>query len=109
MVIGVFNSCCVETTAREAANRGYGCILVSDTHADCDEAMYEAAILNFGLYFGKVSNHAEELLMPLTPQAGPLRLCLSANTALILDERILNSTLRSRLRCRTAGARRSTY
>lgn len=107
MFIGVVTSCYVETTARDAANGSYGCILVSDACADRDEAIHAAAIFNFGLYFGKVANHAEELLMPLPPQAGPLRLCLPANTALILDERSLNTTLRSRLRCRTADARRA--
>lgn len=63
---GVVTSCCVETTARDAADRGYGCVLVSDACADCDEAMHDAAMLNFGLYFGKVVDTAEELLAPLT-------------------------------------------
>ncbi|MHC8352077.1 cysteine hydrolase family protein [Pseudomonas sp. RT4P38] len=63
---GVVTSCCVETTARDAADRGYGCVLVSDACADCDEAMHDAAMLNFGLYFGKVVDTAEELLVPLT-------------------------------------------
>lgn len=69
---GVVTSCCVETTARDAADRGYGCILVSDACADCDEAMHEAAMLNFGLYFGKVVNRAEELLLPLTNPSRPV-------------------------------------
>jgi nicotinamidase-related amidase len=65
---GVVTSCCVETTARDAADRGYGCVLVSDACADCDEAMHDAAMLNFGLYFGKVINSVEELLASLTIQ-----------------------------------------
>lgn len=63
---GVVTSCCVETTARDDADRGYGCVLVSDACADCDEAMHDAAMLNFGLYSGKVVDTAEELLAPLT-------------------------------------------
>lgn len=63
---GVVTSCCVETTARDAADPGYGCVLVCDACADCDETMHDAAMLNFGLYFGKVVNTAEELLEPLT-------------------------------------------
>lgn len=62
---GVVTSCCVETTARDAADRGYGCVLVSDACADADEAMHNAAMLNFGLYFGKVVNTAEDLLTVL--------------------------------------------
>ena len=61
VIAGVVSSCCVETTARDAADRGYGCLLVSDACADTDPAMHEAAMLNFGLYFGKVLPRAEQV------------------------------------------------
>ncbi|RBH56412.1 cysteine hydrolase [Pseudomonas sp. MWU13-2860] len=62
---GVVTSCCVETTARDAADRGFGYVLVSDGCADADPGMHNAAMLNFGLYFGKVVQSAEELTGPL--------------------------------------------
>jgi len=40
-------------------------VLVSDGCADADPGMHEAAMLNFGLYFGKVVQSAEELAGPL--------------------------------------------
>ena len=59
---GVVTSCCVETTARDAADRGFGCMLVSDACADCIPAMHDAAMMNFGLYFGQVAQSAEEVV-----------------------------------------------
>ena len=59
---GVVSSCCVETSARDAADRGYGCTLVSEACADTDAQMHEAAMKNFALYFGKVVQSTDELL-----------------------------------------------
>jgi len=59
---GVVTSCCVETTARDAADRGFGCMLVSDACADCIPAMHDAAMMNFGLYFGQVVRSADEVV-----------------------------------------------
>lgn len=63
---GVVTSCCVETTARDAADRGFGCVLVSDACADCDPVMHDAALSNFGLYFGGVVRTADDLVRTLT-------------------------------------------
>ncbi|MGF6597587.1 nicotinamidase-related amidase [Paraburkholderia sp. GAS448] len=63
---GVVTSCCVETTARDAADRGFGCMLVSDACADCDPAMHDAALSNFGLYFGRIEHTADELVRLLS-------------------------------------------
>ena len=63
---GVVTSCCVETTARDAADRGFGCALVSDACADCDPVMHDAALSNFGLYFGKIVPTADDLVRTLT-------------------------------------------
>lgn len=52
--VGVSTNMCVETTAREAADRGYLVTLVEDacgtTHAD----LHEATLKNFGRLFGRV-------------------------------------------------------
>ena len=58
---GVSTNMCVETTAREAADRGYLVTLVEDacgtTHAD----LHEATMRNFQRLFGRVRNTAEAL------------------------------------------------
>jgi nicotinamidase-related amidase len=63
---GVVTSCCVETTARDAADRGFGCVLVSEACADCDPVMHDAALANFGLYFGMIAPTADDLVRMLT-------------------------------------------
>lgn len=62
VLAGVVTSCCVETTARDAADRGFGCILVSDACADCDQQLHDAALKNFGLYFGRVAQTADDVI-----------------------------------------------
>ena len=64
VLAGVVTSCCVETTARDAADRGFGCILVADACADCDQELHDAALKNFGLYFGRVAE-TEEVISAL--------------------------------------------
>lgn len=54
VVTGVVTSACVETTARDAADRGYDCVVVSDACADYDQEMHDATLKAFNLYFGKV-------------------------------------------------------
>jgi nicotinamidase-related amidase len=63
---GVVPSCCVETTARNAADRGFGCVLVPVACADCDPVMHDAALSNFGLYFGRIARTADDLIRMLT-------------------------------------------
>jgi biuret amidohydrolase len=63
---GVVTSCCVETTARDAADRGFGCMLVSDACADCSPSMHDAAMKNFGLYFGQVVQSADEVVRAIS-------------------------------------------
>ncbi|WP_170235533.1 cysteine hydrolase family protein [Verticiella sediminum] len=56
---GVSTNMCVETTAREAADRGYAVTLVEDacgtTHAD----LHETTMRNFSRLFGRVRSTAE--------------------------------------------------
>ena len=65
ILTGVVTSCCVETTARDAADRGFGCVMVSDACADCDQGMHDAALKNFGLYFGRVAESADDVIQAL--------------------------------------------
>ncbi len=51
---GVSTNMCVETTAREAADRGYAVTLVEDACATTHEDLHHATMKNFGRLFGRV-------------------------------------------------------
>lgn len=59
VVTGVVTSACVETTARDAADRGYHCALVDEATADYDEDMHAATLRAFRLNLGCVVDTAE--------------------------------------------------
>ena len=52
----------METTARDAADRGYGVILVDECTADFDAQAQEAALAAFHVNFGRVVRTADELI-----------------------------------------------
>lgn len=58
---GVVTSACVETTARDAADRGYHCVLVDEATADYDEAMHQATLRAFKLNLGRVVDTVETI------------------------------------------------
>ena len=62
LVTGVSTNLCVETTARDAADRGYGVILIDECTADFDEPAQEAALAAFHVNFGRVVRSADELI-----------------------------------------------
>ena len=62
LVTGVSTNLCVETTARDAADRGYGVILVDECLADYDEGAQRAALAAFHFNFGRVMRTADELI-----------------------------------------------
>ncbi|MBI2986368.1 MAG: cysteine hydrolase [Deltaproteobacteria bacterium] len=51
---GAATNGCVETTARDAADRGYNCYLVDDACATKNQDLHDSTMRNFGLLFGKV-------------------------------------------------------
>jgi nicotinamidase-related amidase len=53
-ITGVSTNMCVETTAREAADRGYAVTLVEDACAATHEDLHEGALRNFRRFFGAV-------------------------------------------------------
>jgi biuret amidohydrolase len=61
VVTGVVTSACVETTARDAADRGYHCVLVDEATADYDEDMQAATLRAFQLNLGRVAGTAEDV------------------------------------------------
>src|SRR6516164_1748432 len=68
IVAGVGTDVCVETTARDAVDRGYNCIIVEDACATLDEASHNAALLAFAKWFGKVAT-TDELIAQLRGDA----------------------------------------
>jgi biuret amidohydrolase len=54
VITGISTNACVETTARDAADRGWGCVIVADGMADYDPEAHEAALREFHFNFGRV-------------------------------------------------------
>ncbi|MHA1529568.1 MAG: cysteine hydrolase family protein, partial [Alphaproteobacteria bacterium] len=61
---GISTNMCVESTAREAADRGYVVTMVEDACATTHADLHEAAMRNFQRLFGRVLS-TEEVLVEL--------------------------------------------
>lgn len=61
VVTGVGTNACVDTTARDAADRGYDVYLVEDACAAIDPLLHETTLLSFGIQSGRVTTTAETL------------------------------------------------
>ena len=61
VVGGVVTNVCVETTARDAADRGYDIVLLDDGCAAFSPEIHEATLLSFQGPFGRVRT-ADEVL-----------------------------------------------
>jgi nicotinamidase-related amidase len=53
--VGVTTNCCVETTARDASDLGFGCVLVDEALAEYDQRAHDATLRAFELKFGRVT------------------------------------------------------
>lgn len=65
VVTGISTNACVETTARDAADRGYACVIVDEATADYDEAARDAALRGFHFNFGRVVRSADDIISAL--------------------------------------------
>ena len=61
VVCGVSTSSCVETTARDAADRGFKTVIVEDATAELDEPSHEATLRQFAVRWGRVWTTDETL------------------------------------------------
>ena len=68
VITGVSTSGCVETTARDAADRGFTCVLVDEGTCDYDEALHRGALRAFKFNFGDVLKTAREALGALSSE-----------------------------------------
>ena len=59
VITGVATNSCVEITARDAADRGYNCILVEDACADKSRDAHEMTMITFARVYGKVMTTQE--------------------------------------------------
>jgi len=59
VVAGVTTSSCVDTTARDAVDRGFQTVVVEDATAELDEPSHEAALRQFAVRWGRVWTTAE--------------------------------------------------
>jgi nicotinamidase-related amidase len=59
VVAGVTTSSCVDTTARDAADRGFETVIVEDATAEHDQPSHEAALRQFAVRWGRVWTTAE--------------------------------------------------
>jgi len=69
VVTGISTNCCVETTARDAADRGYGVVICADATADYDEPGHDAALRAFHFNFGRIVVSADEILRAVDAEA----------------------------------------
>ena len=53
---GVSTNSCVETTARDAADRGFRCVLVDDACAAARAELHQATLVSFARLFGRVAS-----------------------------------------------------
>lgn len=63
VMVGISTNCCVETTARDAADRGYAVVIVDEACADYDEAAHDASLRAFHFNFGRVVRSPDDVLV----------------------------------------------
>jgi len=70
VVCGVTTSSCVDTTARDAADRGFKTVIVEDAAAELDEPSHDGALRQFAVRWGRVWTTEETLAMLSSTVAG---------------------------------------
>jgi len=62
VIAGCATSVCVETTARDAADRGYGTVLVDECCADRDQEAHDATMLAIQCSFGRIARTVDDVV-----------------------------------------------
>jgi nicotinamidase-related amidase len=65
VITGVSTNACVETTARDAADRGYACVIVDKATADYDEQAHDATLRAFHFNLGRVADTSDDVIAAL--------------------------------------------
>ncbi|RUW33403.1 MAG: cysteine hydrolase [Mesorhizobium sp.] len=69
VITGVSTNCCVESTARDAADRGYGCVIVDKATADYDAEAHDATLRAFYMNYGRISENADEVIRAIDAES----------------------------------------
>jgi nicotinamidase-related amidase len=62
IVVGIATNCCVSTTVRDAADTGYGVVVVEECTGDYDPITHDVAIRGLHFNFARVVPGVDELL-----------------------------------------------
>ena len=65
IVTGISTNCCVETTTRDAADLGFGCVVVDEGTADYDAEAHDAALRALYFSFARILGSAEDVVAAL--------------------------------------------
>jgi nicotinamidase-related amidase len=69
VITGVSTNACVETTARDAADRGWACVIVDEGTADYDAEAHDATLRAFHFNLGRVMRTADDVIAALEAEA----------------------------------------
>ncbi|MEQ8965051.1 MAG: isochorismatase family cysteine hydrolase [Azospirillaceae bacterium] len=69
VITGVSTNACVETTARDAADRGYACVIVDEGTADYDADAHDATLRAFHFNLGRVARTGRDVVDALRAEA----------------------------------------
>jgi|SRR5437773_3351099 len=65
VLTGVATNGCVEATARDAADRGYGCVIVDEATADYDQKSQDAALSACHYTYGRIARTGADVIHAL--------------------------------------------
>ncbi len=80
VITGISTNSCVETTARDAADRGYRCVLVDDACGAARPELHEATLVSFRRLFGRVAS-IDDVLTEMGHQLEPVAATVAARRA----------------------------
>lgn len=69
LITGISTNCCVETTARDAADRGFAVAIVDEATADYDAEAHDAALRAFHFNFGRILGSVDDAIAALEEEA----------------------------------------
>lgn len=67
--VGISTNCCVESTIRDAAERGYGCVVIDEGTADYDEFAHVASLRGLAFNHARVVEKVSDVIAALDTQS----------------------------------------